>query len=74
MSTKLIRFKELREKKINLSRSTIWRMERAGTFPKSRRISPNSTAWLESEVDAWIAEVFRQGTRSLNQSPNHKGG
>lgn len=37
-----------------LSRSTIWRLERAGLFPRRRRISANVVAWLESEVSAWI--------------------
>ena len=39
----------------SLSRSTRWRLERSGDFPKKRRISPNRIAWLESEVLAWIA-------------------
>ena len=38
----------------SLSRTTRWRLERAGNFPKKRKISPNRIAWLESEVLAWI--------------------
>ena len=30
-----------------LSRSTIWRLERRGTFPMHRRISLNAVGWLE---------------------------
>jgi prophage regulatory protein len=37
-----------------LSRSTIWRLERRGVFPRHRRISPNAVAWLEQDVSAWI--------------------
>jgi prophage regulatory protein len=37
-----------------LSRSTIWRLERRGAFPRHRRISRNAVAWLEQEVSAWI--------------------
>ncbi len=33
-----------------LSRSTRWRMERAGTFPKRRQLGENSVGWLLSEV------------------------
>jgi prophage regulatory protein len=34
---------------------SIWRWEKAGLFPKRRRIGPGSVGWLESEVNAWIA-------------------
>jgi len=37
-----------------LSRSTIWRLERRGAFPRHRRISPNAVAWLEQDVSEWI--------------------
>jgi len=36
-----------------LSRMTIYRLELAGRFPKRRRLSENSVAWLESELQAW---------------------
>lgn len=39
-----------------LSRTTIWRMERRGEFPRRRKISTNAVAWLESEIDAWMAD------------------
>lgn len=45
-----------------LSRSTIWRLEKAGKFPRRRRVSANVVAWLESEVTAWIqASASRLG-------------
>jgi prophage regulatory protein len=36
-----------------LSRMTIYRLELAGRFPKRRRLSQNSVAWLESDIAAW---------------------
>ena len=40
-----------------LSRTTRWRLERAGLFPKRRQISPGGLiAWLESEVQEWLRE------------------
>jgi prophage regulatory protein len=36
-----------------LSRMTIYRLELAGRFPKRRRLSENSVAWLESDIAAW---------------------
>ena len=38
----------------SLSRSTRWRLERSGDFPKKRKISPNRIAWLESDILEWI--------------------
>jgi prophage regulatory protein len=52
-SLKLLRFPAVRER-TGLSRSTIWRLEREGEFPKHRRISSNAVAWVEDEVLSWI--------------------
>ena len=52
-SLKLLRFPAVRER-TGLSRSTIWRLEREGEFPKHRRISSNVVAWVEDEVLSWI--------------------
>lgn len=51
---KLVRFPSVRER-TGLSRSTIWRLERRGDFPRHRRISPNAVAWVEHEISEWIA-------------------
>jgi prophage regulatory protein len=50
---KLLRFPAVRER-TGLSRSTIWRLERRGEFPRHHRISPNVVAWLEEDVTSWI--------------------
>jgi prophage regulatory protein len=39
-----------------LSRASIYRLERAGGFPKRLSISKNRVAWKESEIGAWIAQ------------------
>jgi prophage regulatory protein len=52
-SLKLLRFPAVRER-TGLSRSTIWRLEQHGDFPKHRRISANVVAWVEEEVMSWI--------------------
>ena len=39
-----------------LSRTTRWRLERDGKFPRKRRISENAVAWLASEIGSWMAE------------------
>ena len=50
---KLLRFTTVKER-TGLSRSTIWRLERRGEFPRHRRISVNAVAWVEDELVAWI--------------------
>ncbi|RYD86027.1 MAG: AlpA family phage regulatory protein [Verrucomicrobiaceae bacterium] len=39
-----------------VSRSTRWRMIKAGQFPASTRISKGRIAWRESEVLEWMAK------------------
>ncbi|MEO8484388.1 MAG: AlpA family phage regulatory protein [Acidobacteriota bacterium] len=50
---RFLRFPAVRAR-TGLSRSTIWRLERAGRFPRHRRISTNAVAWVEDEVAAWM--------------------
>ena len=38
------------------SRTTRWRLERQGKFPKRIQISTGAVGWLESELQAWIQE------------------
>ena len=40
-----------------LSRATLWRMERSGTFPKRQKIGRRAVAWRESEVRAFLARA-----------------
>jgi len=50
---KLIRYPKLKEK-VPLSRSQIWRLEKAGKFPKRIQISDNSVGWDEASVEDWL--------------------
>jgi prophage regulatory protein len=51
--SRLIRFPSVHDR-TGLSRSTVWRLERKGAFPRHRRISPNAVGWLEQEIEEWI--------------------
>lgn len=42
-----------------LSRSTIYRKIREGTFPAQLRISSNGAGWHESDIDRWVADPVR---------------
>jgi prophage regulatory protein len=56
---RLLPFREVAQR-VALSRSTIWRMERAGQFPKRRRLSVNKVAWYEPEVEEWVQSRERR--------------
>ena len=51
----LIRIREVR-RRTGFSRSTIWRLERRGEFPRRVKLGPNSVAWYLAEVEGWIKE------------------
>lgn len=42
------------EARTRVSRTTIWRLERAGRFPKHTQISPGRIGWLEQEIDDFV--------------------
>lgn len=55
--TQLIEDRFVRELEVNritaLSRTTRWRLERAGKFPQRYQLSANAVGWLLSEILAW---------------------
>jgi prophage regulatory protein len=66
---KLIDFKQLKPTKgVRYTRDHLRRMCKAGTFPRPIQISDRSIAWIEEEVDAWLAaraaerDTAREGT------------
>ncbi|MFG3595521.1 helix-turn-helix transcriptional regulator [Bradyrhizobium sp. RDI18] len=38
---------------VPVGRTTLFRMEKAGRFPRSTYISPNRRVWFEDEIIAW---------------------
>ena len=59
MIDRFIREKETSEI-TGLSRQTRWRMEKAGKFPKRHKISPGITAYLASEILAWLESCSKE--------------
>lgn len=57
-----VRFPALSKKLGNISRSTIHRWIHAKRFPRPISLGANSKAWLEHQVDEWLA------TRSIENS------
>lgn len=56
MNNKILRFQEVTEL-TGLSRSTIWRKERLGLFPKRKQLGLNSVGWLASDIQQWLENL-----------------
>lgn len=73
LGNRLLRRREV-EQKTGKSRAAIYADIRAGTFPEPVPIGINSVAWLEAEIDQWIADRLAErnavragrGTRSAH--------
>lgn len=46
------------------ARSTLWRMVKAGKFPRPLRLTPRCIGWRESVVDEWIAKLPEVGAEA----------
>lgn len=44
------------ERRTGLTRPTIYRRAKDGSFPKPIRLGGNSSGWIESEISAWLAD------------------
>lgn len=42
--------------RVGCSQATLWRWVKLGLFPVSHQIGPGSVAWLEEDIDKWIAD------------------
>lgn len=56
---RILRIGEVKSR-TGLSRTTIWRKEKAGDFPARVRLGANSVGWPESEVEEWIEKRLRE--------------
>jgi prophage regulatory protein len=53
---RIVTFRGLAAKGIPYCREQIRRKAKAGEFPSPITLSPKRVAWVESEVDDWLAE------------------
>lgn len=58
MAQTLIPYSDLHAKGITLSKTQLWRNEKAGLFPKRVHVSAGRIAYVESEVDSFIAKCI----------------
>lgn len=56
---RLLRVEEVSEK-VGLAKSTIFKLARVGKFPKQIKLTAQSSAWVESEINTWINKQIEQ--------------
>ncbi len=52
----LLRVKDV-EQELGISRTTIWRLVKAGVFPPPLRITSKAIAWRRSDIEAWQEQL-----------------
>lgn len=52
-----------------LSRTTIWRKRREGTFPEPMRLSEQCVRWRSDHIDAWIEGLSTVLAETAGQRP-----
>jgi prophage regulatory protein len=57
---------------VPFGRTTLYRMEKAGRFPRSTYISPNRRVWFEDEIIAWQNEINGRGRGRRNHPSGSK--
>ena len=53
--TTYLRFDDLRDRRIVRNRTTLYRWIKERGFPVGILLGPNTRAWDEDEIDAWLA-------------------
>ncbi|QDF96779.1 hypothetical protein CJ010_09680 [Azoarcus sp. DD4] len=56
--------------KTGLSKTTIYNLEKAGSFPQHFMLTPRCAVWDEGEIDAWL-ESRRQAPVAAAAGPDH---
>jgi prophage regulatory protein len=54
---------------VGYSTMHIWRLEKAGLFPRRLKLGPNSVGWLASEIDAWIEAKIAERDATQGREP-----
>ncbi len=65
---RFLRLSEVRGR-VPYSRATIYRLITAGQFPRPYCLGARAVAWLESEVDAWIAARVEAAQTQQGNAP-----
>jgi prophage regulatory protein len=66
--TRLIPYDALASKCINYSKPHLWRLEKAGKFPRRVPIGPGRYGYVEAEIDAYLeAKIAERDAGQLSE-------
>lgn len=65
--TRIISLKELAHR-VPYSPVQIWRLEKAGTFPRRVQLGPNRVGWVEAEVEAWLRQRMEYRSKYIQEA------
>ena len=68
VSKRLLRLPDVIER-TGLSRSELYRRVKGQAFPKPIRIGARMVAWVEGDIDRWIADCVARGRAANACSP-----
>ena len=51
----ILRWRDV-QPRVGISRSTAWRLQREGRFPRPVQLGRAAVGWRSDEIDAWISE------------------
>jgi prophage regulatory protein len=60
VANRLIPYSALAEKCIYYSKPHLWRLEKAGKFPKRVNTGPGRYCYVEAEIDRYIAQKIAE--------------
>lgn len=63
---RLISIREV-EERVGLKQSAIYSRMAQGQFPRCRSLGPRTVRWVESEIEAWAAELPTAQGREADQ-------
>ena len=58
--TRLLSYDDLRNRGIKYSRTQLWRLIRAGRFPRPVKVAGCANSWLDTEIDALIERAIAE--------------
>ena len=47
--------------RLDMSESTVWRLTQQGVLPKPIKLTPRTTVWRASDIDAAIEKIANEG-------------
>lgn len=72
---RVLRYEDLKERGLGFSRPHLWRLMKAGQFPRPIKVAGGAAnGWIEEEVDQHIRDRMAERDAALGKPKGRKGG